>query len=258
MASAVWLSILAAATVCSTGAGALPFHHKDKAQQENADAAPAGRPEPSPAAQASQKLLKSLKTPFDTQAESDSASGQPDPLASLSLVDMDKPTIRPSLSDRLHSAQLFLPGHMTIGKTVEFTVKGKPGSWVALAMADKDTGAKAIMGRKIRLGPDRKVVAAGHIPESGVVALSVDTPIEGDLVGQCLYFEAALWTKPDMSDTEIASVVRSEEHQLGANGVMIAADTNEKKKGLRFVPDTPTPIMSRQSTDTVRLESGKP
>ncbi|MFX5656415.1 hypothetical protein ABTE24_19780, partial [Acinetobacter baumannii] len=86
---------------------------------------------------------------------------------------------------------------MSLGKVAEFTVKGKPGQWVALAMADKDSGAKPVFGHKLRLGSDRKLVAVAKIPEnSDVVKLLVETPIQGDLVGSNLYFEAALWSNP--------------------------------------------------------------
>ena len=123
---------------------------------------------------------------------------------------------------------------MILGKTVEFTVKGKPGSYAALALADKDTGAKPICGHKLRLGADRKVVAAVEIPASGTATISVDTPIEGDLIGLCLYFEAAVWSKPDFSDVEIANVVPSERQESAPNGVLIAADTIVKKKGIKI------------------------
>jgi hypothetical protein len=56
----------------------------------------------------------------------------------------------------------------------------------------------------IRLGSDRKVVAIGQIPESGILVLNIETPIEGDLIGLSLYFEAATWSQSDMSDVEIA------------------------------------------------------
>jgi hypothetical protein len=232
---------------------------KDKASEQGSGADKGSAvpqvPPPSAAAAESQKLLKTLKTPFATGKDEQHDNQSADPLSSLTLESRPH---RPSLFDRLAAPQLYLPGHMTIGKTCEFTVKAKPGSWVALAMADKNSGAKPIVGHNLRLGSDRKVVAAAQIPVSGVAVLSVDTPIVGDLVGQCLYFEAAVWSKPDLSDTEIATVIPSESHDSGINGVLIAQDTADKKKGLRLVPESTAPTAAIQHAETNGLDSGKP
>lgn len=151
---------------------------------------------------------------------------------------------RLSLADRLVPSRLYLPGRMVLGKLAEFTIKGKPGSFVAIAMADRNSGAKPINGISIRLGPDRKVVAIGKIPESGVVTLTVETPIQGDLIGQFLYFEAALWTKDDMSDVQIASTVTSETEGAAGNGVVIAQEVTHKR-GIHIVPDAAVPLTQR-------------
>src|SRR5262249_8379515 len=128
-----------------------------------------------------------------------------------------------SLSDRLIQSKLYLPGRLVIGRTAEFTIKGRPGYFVALAMADKDSGAKPVYGRSLRLGPDRKLVSLGRIPEDGILHLVIDTPVEGDLIGLPLFFEAAIWSKPDFSDLEIASPVTSEGQVGVKNGVIVAA-----------------------------------
>lgn len=212
----------------------------------------------SEAALDSQKLLKTLKTPFGATKTEQAAAVVEDNLSSFTLsLPATSTNRRRSLAERLVPPQLCLPGHMTIGKTVEFTVKGKPGMYVALAKSDKNTGAKPIQGHTLRLGPDRKVVGAVEMPPSGVAVISVDTPIEGDLVGQCLYFEAALWSKSDMSDLEIASVVPSEAPE-SVNGVPIVGQLTEKKKGIKIVPDGAAPILTRQHAGTAGLDSGKP
>lgn len=129
---------------------------------------------------------------------------------------------------------------MVLGRPAEFTIKGRPGYHVALAMADKDSGAKPIYGHSLRLGPDRKLVSMGDIPSEGILQLVIETPIEGDLIGQNLFFEAAIWRRPDYSDLEIATPVNSE-GQIGAkNGVLVSAEP-EQKRGVRFVPDTTMP-----------------
>jgi hypothetical protein len=87
---------------------------------------------------------------------------------------------------------------MLLGQTSRFTVKAKPGMIVAIAMADRDKGAKPIAGHDLRLGSDRKVVAISKIPDTGVAEIFVETPIEGDLIGQYLFFEAAVWSKADL------------------------------------------------------------
>jgi hypothetical protein len=133
---------------------------------------------------------------------------------------------------------------MTLGQTAEFTVKGRPGSWAALAMADKNSGAKPLFGHTLRLGADRKVVALGKIPDSGILLLDVETPIQGDLIGDCLYFEAAIWSRPDCSDVVIAIPVTSENTGKAPNGVLVSAE-QEIKKGLRIGADTSVPMTER-------------
>lgn len=164
-----------------------------------------------------------------------------------------------SLRERLIGARMFMPERMLIGASSRFTVKGKPGMWVAIAMADKDKGAKPIVGHDLRLGPDRKVVSIAKIPESGVAELYVETPIEGDLIGQYLYFEAALWSKPDMSDLELAETVSSgasANATAPANAVMVAQAADTKIHGVNIVPDGAIPMNMRPQGPS--LGSGQP
>ena len=114
-------------------------------------------------------------------------------------------------------------------------------------MADKDSGSKPSCGHQLRLGPDRKLVAITKIPEGGVGTLLVETPIEGDLVGSSLYFEAALWSKPDFSDVEFAQCIPSNapDGKTTTNGVLIAGQPG-KKNGIRFIPDN-RPISVKNS-----------
>jgi len=196
-------------------------------------------------------LLKTMATPFG------STQGSPveqTPLAPLSL----RSSSLSNLSSRLLPARLYLPGRMVIGQTCEFIIKGKTSQWVALAMADKNNGAKPIHGREIRLGSDRKLVSIGQIPESGVLSLIIDTPIQGDLIGQQLYFEAALWSRPDFSDLELATPVPSEttgDPTKRGNGVVMSGEI-VKKKGIRIVPTGMVPFTQTpngQSTDSGRI-----
>lgn len=209
------------------------------------------------------KELKTLKTPFSVTSSEPEESSPSNALSGLKLT-VDTPSYdrprRLNLGQRLVMQQfLYLPGSMVLGKTAEFTVKGKPGSWAALAMADKDTGAKPILGHKLRLGPDRKVVAAGQIPASGLLTLDIETPIEGDLIGEHLYFEAVTWSKPDMSDVELLSIVPSVTQPDCPNGVLICAEQTDKKRGLRKIIDTRA-TMNRliNASGSPTLESGKP
>jgi hypothetical protein len=200
-------------------------------------------------------LLKTMKTPFGFAQQA--SADEKHVLEPLSLGE------RPSrsLSHRLLPPRLYLPGRMVIGQPAEFIIKGRGGSWVALAMADRDSGAKQILGKEVRLGPDRKVVSLGQIPDSGVLSLVIDTPIQGDLIGQHLYFEAAIWSKPDFSDLEFAAPVVSETTTvpaagLRANGVMISGES-EKKRGIRIVPDGLIPVQALPGTGS-KLDSGRP
>lgn len=171
-------------------------------------------------------LLKTMKTPFG----SGPAASEEQSVSDMAPIGISsRSPLRRSLAQRLvPSSRLYLPGRLILGKSEEFTIKGKPGSWVVIAMADKNSGAKPIYGHNIRLGPDRKVVALGQIPDNGVLGLYVETPIQGDMIGQSFYFEAAIWSKPDFSDLEIASPVASDAHSKDENGVLIAAESEHK------------------------------
>ncbi len=125
-------------------------------------------------------------------------------------------------------------------------------------MADRDSGAKPIYGRNLRLGPDRKVVALGKIPEGGVLSLKYFAPVEGDLIGQSLYFEAALWPDGKPEAVEIAQTVSSEAQSEKTNGILVTADS-DKKKGVRLVPDSAIPPSQRSlGGGGATLDSGKP
>jgi len=196
-------------------------------------------------------LLKTMATPFGSPLSSSENTGG---LAPLSL----RTTPTKNLASRLVPARVYLPGRMVIGQTEEFIIKGRAGQWAALAMADKNAGAKPIYGHSLHLGPDRKLVSLGQIPESGVLPLVIDTPIQGDLIGSQLYFEAALWSKPDFSDMELAAPVPSESTGPAAdypNGIVVAGEV-EKKKGIRIVPDGMAPTLSMPHAQGI--DSGRP
>jgi len=118
-------------------------------------------------------------------------------------------------------------------------------------MADRDTGAKPIAGHAVRLGPDRKVVALGKIPPSGVLTLKIWSPVEGDLIGQSLYFEAVTWPENDLNTVEFAQTITSEGQTNGSstatNAVLVAAQP-ERKRGVRIVPEAAMPSYQRGSS----------
>ena len=198
------------------------------------------------------KVLKLESTPFNT-ASSDSSNKQ-ETLAPLTLRSTGG-----SLRSRLVPNRVYLPPKMIIGRPADFVVKGRPGSHVAVAMADKDSGAKPVQGHPLRLGADRKLMAAGVIPESGILTLIVDMPIQGDLIGLPVFFETAIWNKPDFSDLELAAPVKSETIEELAdkpNAVIVAGETQgDKGRGIKFRPDSATPLHQRGN---VSLESGRP
>ena len=195
-------------------------------------------------------LLKTMKTPFGSANTEEKKSTNTDENAPISISHSEN-SLSKRLSDRVSGPRLYLPGTMVLGAVAEFTIKGKPGKWVALAMADKDSGAKPVMGHTLRLGPDRRLVAITQIPESGVGQLLVETPIEGDLVGGRLYFEAAIWTDKDLSDVEFAQTIACDKGN--DNSVPISGQT-DPKRGIRIVPDT-RPMMIKRNDG---LSSGKP
>jgi hypothetical protein len=183
-------------------------------------------------------LMQTLKTPFgsgssqdNTQLSGDDISLEPIAISQLPLAS------RLGLKERLNAPYFFLPDRLVMGKSCEFTVKGPGGSYVAVAMADKNTGAKPIYGHKLRLGSDRKVVAVGQIPSTGVLSLYIETPIQGDMVDSSFFFEAAVWSKPDFSDLQMARVVPVQKNGSDDNGAVVAEETVRKKDGL-FKLDT--------------------
>lgn len=195
-------------------------------------------------------LLRTMVTPFGSPQRENDASA---PMSPMSLHS----TALHSLASRLVPPRLYLPGRMVIGQTDEFIIKGRPGQWAALAMADKNKGAKPICGRDIHLGADRKLVSLGRIPEGGVLSLVIDTPIQGDMIGQQFYFEAVVWSKPDFSDLEVATPVPSETvSPVGqyANGVVVAGEI-VKKKGIGIVP---VGALQMNQNNNPNSSSGKP
>lgn len=203
-----------------------------------------------------ENLLKTLANPFNTRpGDLDSDQKEKDVLAPVAIDQQPRAAAIRGLRVRLNSPRLFLPERMTIGKTAEFLIKAPAGLYAAIAVADKNSGAKPIFGHGLRLGPDRKVVAVGKVPESGVLSLFVEAPIQGDLVDSCLYFEAALWSKPDFSDLQIASTVSPQLTGKDENGVVIASEGAQKKRGL-FVFEQPKPVFTQELPGN--LSSGKP
>lgn len=197
-------------------------------------------------------LLKQVKTPFSLVDKNDQeASGT----SALTLTLPNRG--HRSLQDRLLAPRLYLPGRLVLGKPAQFTVKGRPGYWAALAMADRNSGAKPIMGQPLRLGPDRKVVALGKIPEAGVLALNAYCPVAGDLVGANLYFEATVWPEGNLDKAELAQTISSESQAASTNAILVAEEA-DKKKGVRIVPDSAMPMYQRAATGATTLDSGKP
>ncbi len=202
-------------------------------------------------------LLKTMKTPFGIAGKEEPETHNASELAPIGISGGSSRHL--SLTQRLVPTRLYLPGRMILGRSCEFTVKAKPQSWVALAMADKSSGSKPILGHAVKLGSDRKLVALGQIPETGVINLNVETPIQGDLVGQSLYFEAAIWSKPDFSDVEFATAMRYEgQGKENDNGVLIAAE-GDTKKGIKIVPNTaPLSPLLNSSGSSLGNNIGRP
>lgn len=200
-------------------------------------------------------MLKTHPTPF-TRGSQQAGSANDDPITEpISIPGRRTLASRLKLSDRLVPPRLYLPGRMILGRSEEFIVKGKPGAWAAIAMADKNTGAKDIAGHKIRLGADRKLVALVRIGEGGIGQMFVETPVQGDMIGQNFYFEAVVWTKDDFSDAEVCQTISPEQTESADNGVLVAAE-NEVKKGVKFGATTALP--PSQHSIPGSLDSNKP
>lgn len=200
-------------------------------------------------------MLRTQPTPF-TRGSQQSGSANDEPITEpISISGRRSLASRLRLSDRLVPPRMYLPGRMILGRSEEFIIKGKPGAWAAIAMADKNTGAKDIAGHKIRLGPDRKLVSLVRINESGIGQMFVETPVQGDMIGQNFYFEAVVWTKDDFSDAEVCQTISPEQNESADNGVLVAAEA-EVKKGVKF--GTTTALPPSQHTIPGSLDSNKP
>ncbi len=234
-------------------------HSKEKDGDEKSDgkaaeAAPLSATEAAALEAAAERArqLKSFRTPFNVQSAGSSADN-----GGAIELGAGGNSLRSRLAQKLGgSCRVYFPGKLTIGKPAEFVVKGKAGSKAAIAMADKDSGAKPINGQKLRLGSDRKLMAAGTIPETGVLTLIVDMPIQGDLIGLPVFFEAVVWQKDDFSDMEIATPVKSETAQEiadKANAILVSGE-REQKRGPRFTPGSGVPLYQQNNGS---LESGR-
>ena len=200
-------------------------------------------------------MLKTFPTPFSSGPRQAASANDEDVTQPISIRGTRTLASRLRLSDRLVPPRLYLPGRMILGRSEEFIIKGKAGSWAAIAMADKNSGAKDVAGRKIRLGPDRKLVGLIKIGEGGIGQMFIETPVQGDMIGQSFFFEGVVWSKDDFSDAEICQTVSPEQAEGGDNGVLVAAEA-EVKKGLKFGTTTALPPSQRSLPGT--LDSNKP
>ncbi len=199
-------------------------------------------------------MLKTFPTPFSSAPRAPVSENE-QPITEPISIGRRTLASRLKLADRLVPARVYLPGRMILGRSEEFIVKGKAGAWAAIAMADKNTGAKDIAGHKIRLGPDRKLVSLVRIGESGIGQMFIETPVQGDMIGQNFYFEAVIWSKDDFSDAEVAQTISPEQAEGADNGVLVAAEA-EVKKGLKF--GTATVVPPSQHSIPGSLDSNKP
>ncbi len=200
-------------------------------------------------------MLKTFPTPFSSGPRQTASADNEDVTQPISIRGPRTLASRLRLSERLVPPRLYLPGRMILGRSEEFIVKGKAGSWAAIAMADSNSGAKEVAGHKIRLGADRKLVALVKIGEGGIGQMFVETPVQGDMIGQNFYFEGVVWSKDDFSDAEICQTVSPEQTESADNGVLVAAEA-EVKKGLKFGTTTALPPSQRSLPGS--LDSNKP
>lgn len=200
-------------------------------------------------------LLKTMRTPFTTEVQNENNNFTAVADTSLIPIAISVPSsTRHILTQRLHGPKLFLPSGMVLGQPAEFNIKGEPDHFIAIAMSENNKGAKPVYGHNLRLAADRKLVALGKIPETGMLSVFVETPIEGDLIGGLLYFECAIWSKPDFSDIQMASTISTTQDSAESNGVLVAGQPEEKKHRA-VVFDVKKPLSTREVGG---LSSGKP
>lgn len=115
---------------------------------------------------------------------------------------------------------VYKPSKLTQGTKTKFIIKAEPGSHVSLVTSDENRGAPIFYGHKLRLGqlinPHE-----GTVGEKGILEIEIPMPVQKELTGKLLFFEALVWKKPDYSDLKVAKIMGIDGQESDINGVMI-------------------------------------
>lgn len=155
-----------------------------------------------------------------------------DSLGEISLPPSEKPQL--NVSDK---PSVYFPSKLIIGQENIFTVKGKPGCKVSLAVSDSNRGAKPLMGKTLRLGETEQTLEA-VIPATGAVEVKYTLPEDPALVNRVKYIEVAIWSNEDFSDMEIATTISPTGRETRNNGISITLPPESGKRP-SFAPIMP-------------------
>jgi len=123
---------------------------------------------------------------------------------------------------KLGSPSVYKPSKLIIGTSTKFIIKAEPNTHVSLVTSDENQGAAFINGNRLRLGeinnPHESITN-----NNGVAEISITLPLEKELIGRIMYFEALIWKNPDHSDIEVAKVMGIDGREAANNAVIITA-----------------------------------
>lgn len=156
---------------------------------------------------------------------------------SITLPPETKPIRQSRLSQLIQRpAQLFMPSRLLIGQENKFLIRGLAGKKVMLYLSSQAEGLAAPNGQALRVGPENQQLG-GVIPESGVLALSLEVPKEEALADQVVYVEAIQWQNPDYSDLSVIQLLDPSGRATADN--RIALFLPDEKQGAMLMPAMP-------------------
>ncbi len=151
--------------------------------------------------------------------------------------------------------EIYLPSQIIPGHSAVFTIKARPGSHIELFLSAQPNGKTFPSGLALRVGTpvvDQKAV----MPAAGVMDLSVKIPGTSDQYEDEEYVEAVVWTKPDQSDAQLATIINHSGEQT-ANNIIDVNDEPEHGKML-VVPGDSSMTSVLRSLNTLNDVSDDP
>jgi hypothetical protein len=156
----------------------------------------------------------------------------------------------PPTTSRLNSLirrapQLFLPSRLYLGQDNTLTLRGTPGSEVALYFSAEADGFTLPGGVALRVGEEHQTMQ-GTIGANGILTLTLPLPKDEALEGRVLFLDAVSWQKADQSDVLRFEQLDATGRRTLENGVPIVKPADTARGPLLM------PGMPGMSTDMLR------